>query len=119
MSPRARIVTKSAFLLLVTISFVFAARSLADFPRVVSVLLPIFNLLPDITGYFFAMAGVALIFMPDDLKKLEEYRRTRLVIATLIFLIGLGAESPIQHKRRLTKGKAMARAKSSRIRLRA
>lgn len=91
MFSRARIVTKSLFLLLVTVSFVFAARNLVSFPRIVSVLLPIFNLLPDITGYFFAMAGVALIFMPDDLKKLEEYRRTRLVIATLIFLIGLGA----------------------------
>ncbi len=91
MSPRTRIITKALFLMLATVTFVFAVHKLAGFPRIVSVLVPIFNLLSDITGYFFAMAGVALIFMPDDLKKLEGYRRTRLVIATLIFIIGLGA----------------------------
>jgi len=91
MSPRTRIVTKSLFLLLATGTFVFAAHKLTGFPQIVSVVVPIFNLLPDITGYFFAMAGVALIFMPDDLKKLEGYRKIRLAIAAVIFLIGLGA----------------------------
>lgn len=35
------------------------------------------------------MAGVALLFMPDDLKKLERHRKTRLAIAGLIFIFGL------------------------------
>jgi hypothetical protein len=84
-------VLRLSLLSVATFLFVFAARKLADIPRFVSILLPVFNLLPDLTGYFFAMAGVALLFMPDDLKKLEDYRRTRLVIAALIFLVGLGA----------------------------
>jgi hypothetical protein len=84
-------VLRLLLLVVATFLFVFATRKLAGIPRVVSTLLPIFNLLPDVTGYFFAMAGVALLFMPDDLKRLEEYRKTRLVIAALIFLVGLGA----------------------------
>jgi len=84
-------VLRLLFLSLATFLFVFAARKLADIPRVVSILLPIFNLLPDVTGYFFAMAGVALLFMSDYLKKLDDYRKTRLLIAAIIFLVGLGA----------------------------
>jgi hypothetical protein len=85
------VIAKSLFLLLATMFFVFSARKLAYLPRVVSILLPIFNLLPDITGYLFAMAGVALLFMPDDLKKLDEHRTIRLIIAAIIFIFGLGA----------------------------
>ena len=85
------VITKALFLLFATILFVSAARKLTSFPRVVAVLLPIFNLLPDVTGYFFAMAGVALLFMPDDLKKLDQHRTIRLIIAAVIFVFGLGA----------------------------
>jgi hypothetical protein len=36
-----------------------------------------------------AMVGVALVFIADDLKRLERHRTARLVIAAGIFLVGL------------------------------
>jgi hypothetical protein len=47
--------------------------------------------MPGVAGYCFAMVGVALLFMADDLKRLDKYRKTRLVIAAVVFLVGLGA----------------------------
>lgn len=71
--------------------FFFIVRTVPHMPRTLALLRPIFDLLPDLTGYFFAMAGLALVFIPEELKSLERHRKIRLVIAACIFLIGLGA----------------------------
>src|SRR5579863_1368404 len=60
-------------------------------PRMLALIRPAFLFLPDLVGYVFAMAGLSLIFMPEELKLLDKYRRTRLGIALVIFLVGLGA----------------------------
>jgi hypothetical protein len=74
-----------------TVLFVLGVRIIPKHPRLFGPLQWFFNLLPGITGYFFAMAGVALLFMQDDLERLKERRGARLAIAALIFLMGLGA----------------------------
>jgi hypothetical protein len=60
-------------------------------PSVLAWFQAVFNFMPGIAGYCFAMAGVALLFMADDLKRLDKFRKTRLVIAGIVFLVGLGA----------------------------
>jgi hypothetical protein len=71
--------------------FVLATFTVPHMPRTLSVLRPVFNLLPGVAGYFLAMAGVALLFMTEELKKLEGHRKIRLAFATLVFAVGLGA----------------------------
>ena len=51
----------------------------------------LFNLLPDIAGYLFAMIGMGLLFIPEEMKKLENQRKARLAIASIVILLGFGA----------------------------
>jgi hypothetical protein len=52
-----------------------------------------FDLLPDLAAIFLALvlaaAGLALLFLPEELKRLEERRRTRVVIAAVLLGIGV------------------------------
>lgn len=72
-----------------TLLFALAVLIVPKMPWVVAILLPAFNLLPDIAGYLFAMVGISLIFMSEELKRLENRRFPRLVIAAAIFSLGL------------------------------
>jgi len=51
----------------------------------------IFDLLPDLAGFFLAALGVGLLFVPEKLKQLDDYPKTRLVLAIVICLMGGGA----------------------------
>jgi hypothetical protein len=52
-----------------------------------------FDLLPDLAAIFLAVllaaVGMALLFLPEELKRLEEHRRTRVLIAALLLAIGV------------------------------
>ena len=74
-----------------TVAFVVASRTVPQMPRARAVLKPVFNLLPGVAGYFLAMAGVALLFMSEELKRLERHRKMRVAFAALVFAVGLGA----------------------------
>jgi hypothetical protein len=88
---QSRVIWKSVVLLALTAMFLFGVREIPKQPRIFGLFQLAFSFLPGLTGYFFAMAGVALLFMQDDLKKLDEHRAIRLFIAAFIFLVGLGA----------------------------
>src|ERR1700681_3709633 len=51
----------------------------------------IFALLPDLAGFFLAALGVGLLFVPEKLKQLDDYPKTRLALAIVICLMGGGA----------------------------
>ena len=74
-----------------SVVFVVSARAIPKNPQMLMLFHPAFNLLPGISGYFLAMAGIALPFMQEELKRLDGYRKTRLFLAALLFVIGLGA----------------------------
>ena len=74
-----------------TLLFFIAVRRIPEMPHVRALLRPVFDLLPGVAGYFLAMGGVALLFMSEELKRLERHRKLRVALATLIFAVGLGA----------------------------
>src|SRR5690349_16687692 len=51
----------------------------------------LFYELPDFASLFLAAVGVAVIFLPHLLKKLEHYKTTSKIIAFVIVAIGVGA----------------------------
>jgi hypothetical protein len=71
--------------------FVFLATQIPKMPRTMAILRPIFFLLPDTVAFVLALVGVALIFMAEELKRLDGKPIIRWVIAIIIFLFGLGA----------------------------
>lgn len=71
--------------------FVLAVLIVPNNPRLVKLLRPMFDLLPGISGYFLAMIGIAVLFVEEYLKRLKKYRRLRLIIALVVFIIGVGA----------------------------
>jgi len=75
----------------VTALFFVLIRLLPQVPRILLVMRAVFNFVPDVAAYFLAMAGVALPFMPDYLSKLEQHKKTRLLIAAVVFMVGVGA----------------------------
>jgi hypothetical protein len=76
---------------ILTAIFAVLLREIPKMPRTLSVFRSVFDFTPGIAGYFVAAGGVALLFMTDDLKRLEKYRKTRLGIAAIVFMLGLGA----------------------------
>ena len=74
-----------------TIFFFGCVRYIHHFPAALKAFSWAFLLLPDITSYAIAMAGVGLFFMPEYLQRLETHPKIRLVIALVIFILGLGA----------------------------
>jgi hypothetical protein len=86
--PVARIVLP---VVLILVLFLLSRHYVPGMPLVAKTLVGFYSLLPGITSYLFATAGFALMFMPDDLKKLERHRTARLIIAAVLMLLGLGA----------------------------
>jgi hypothetical protein len=78
------------------LSMVAAAGALSQvhkMPRTLAAFRFAFDLLPDLAAIFLALvlaaAGLALLFLPEELKRLEDQRRLRVIIATVLLAIGV------------------------------
>ena len=53
----------------------------------------VLNLLPDLAAIFLAVilaaGGVALLFLPEELKRLENHRKARVIIASVLLTVGI------------------------------
>src|SRR6266568_4901833 len=71
----------------------FSILEVPRMPRVLRLLRFGFDLLPDLAAIFLAVllaaVGIALLFLPEELKRLEEHRRTRVLIAAALLGIGV------------------------------
>ena len=64
-----------------------------------SVIVWLFNLLPDFIGLVLAAAGLAVIFVPEAIKSLEQKPSLRRALAIFLVVLGIGAlvSNTIQH----------------------
>jgi hypothetical protein len=88
---RRAIVQFIVFAVILLICVVVGIRYVPQISFAINILQVVFNLIPDLAGYFLAMAGVALLFLTKELEQLERYRKLRFGLATFIFVVGLGA----------------------------
>jgi hypothetical protein len=75
------------------VAILFSIFEVPRMPRTLHLLRFSFDLLPDLAAIFLAVVlaavGIALLFLPEELKRLEEHRRVRVFIAAALLGIGV------------------------------